>query len=441
VPKGLDKARELMPQIERAKKAFDHPDSYDWKLRAVDGNPRLDYGDYLAALGVTPEQVRQWRRRLKKAGEVVTLKSIPHPYADGKPTNQDKFRAQKSVTPKPTKKTTKKSVTEKFIRVDLTKAQMREIAEVREEVTITGAFSVGNGLNIPVAKYQANAKALILGLEQRITNLNKESVALVEANRDLYFESNLGASNEALVLKKKVAKLNGASKACEAAIRAIAFGDTSTDDPERNVYGWYEERRDKQLGIAEEPAPLPTKTSAQLDRERRLRDKKKVVPPAPAKPEGVTKPKTPLRVALDNVVVGDEYGYVVFDLEQESEYVLRGKRNSKWDRWTMTHSPSKESDKNPEWHYVYRDIGGMLSTTVFMPHADEHTVTEALLAKFKEMLTKLGMWRDKLEKEFREMVQETLEWNTQQKEERSARAKHAAAKRALQKAAAGAEEE
>ncbi len=107
----------------------------------------------------------------------------------------------------------------------------------------------------------------------------------------------------------------------------------------------------------------------------------------------------------------------------------------------MTHSPSKESDKNPEWHYVYRDIGGMLSTTVFMPHADEHTVTEALLAKFKEMLTKLGMWRDKLEKEFREMVQETLEWNTQQKEERSARAKHAAAKRALQKAAAGAEEE
>ena len=178
--KGLDKARELMPQIEAAKKAFDNPDLAEVLTDSFEGS--TPYGEYLAKLGVTLEQVRQWRRRLKKAGvTVVTVKSIPHPYADGKPTNQDKFRAQKSVTPKPTKKTTKKSVTEKFIRVDLTKAQMREIAEVREEVTITGAFSVGNGLNIPVAKYQANAKALILGLEQRITNLNKESVALVEA--------------------------------------------------------------------------------------------------------------------------------------------------------------------------------------------------------------------------------------------------------------------
>ena len=75
----------------------------------------------------------------------------------------------------------------------------------------------------------------------------------------------LAQATKLCLKEKKVAKLNGASKRAEAAIRAIAFGDTSTDDPERNVYGWYEERRDKQLGIAEEPAPLPTKTSAQLD--------------------------------------------------------------------------------------------------------------------------------------------------------------------------------
>ena len=63
--KGLDKARELMPQIEAAKKAFDNPDLAE-VLSTDSFEGSTTYGEYLAKLGVTLEQVRQWRRRLKR---------------------------------------------------------------------------------------------------------------------------------------------------------------------------------------------------------------------------------------------------------------------------------------------------------------------------------------------------------------------------------------
>ena len=146
-------------------------------------------------------------------------------------------------------------------------------------------------------------------------------------------------------------------------------------------------------------------------------------------PKGVTTVTKPLGVVLNNVHVDDEYGYVDFDLDQESELVYPGEKNREWERFTFTWSPTAN-----DWHYQFYDLRGSMTAKVFLPGEDEAAVTEALLARFRDMLTRLNMWRDDFEQEYRDMVAEGLEYQAEQKQERSDRAKHAAVTRKRRKA-------
>ena len=456
---GLDKARELLPVITIAKETLD---------AGVKVDGCATYSEYLAHLGVTVDQVRQWRRRLKKAGDAITPMPTKRAKRDSTPvhfigrmgeylvpacgvraaeqivtkepqqvTCLDCKAKMSTVTPKlavhfrtgsstysrcnkpvglkysnPTTKSWDKVTCDAcrenkppdLIIVPLTTAQMREVEH--GGVRPKGVFRGNKDIRFPAAEYQEKAKRLVEALEQRIADLNKEAGALAEANRDLYLESDLGASDEARELKKKVAKLKGAATACEGAIRVTTFGDTSTDDTARNIREWYEPRRDEQLGVPE-PAPEPSKKE---------------------QPMGVTTMVKPLGVVLESVHVEDEYGSVNFDLDQESEYIYHGAKNHKWERLTFTWSPTKT-----DWHYQFYDLRGSMTVKVFLPGTDEATVTEALLVKFREMLTRLNMWRDDLEREYRDMAREGLEYQAEQKRERSDRAKQAAVTRKRRK--------
>ena len=121
------------------------------------------------------------------------------------------------------------------VRIRLSEAQAREIRAVGVPDT---AVLMSKTLMFH-SDYEENAKALVLALEQRIETLNREAAALIDANRDLYFESDSGASDAAREIKGQVAKLHGAATACKGAIRPITFG---AEDDEQNILDWYEKR-------------------------------------------------------------------------------------------------------------------------------------------------------------------------------------------------------
>src|SRR5579871_1323031 len=133
------------------------------------------------------------------------------------------------------------TVEQERVTVKLTEAQAREAGtfSLPINVTLNAKRLVFHG------NYEEDAKVLVLKLEERIESLNKEGAALIDANRDLYFESDMGASEAARQIKGQVAKINGAAKACDAAMEAIAYG--SLDD-EYNILQWYEERKDARHG-------------------------------------------------------------------------------------------------------------------------------------------------------------------------------------------------
>jgi hypothetical protein len=121
------------------------------------------------------------------------------------------------------------------VKVKLTDAQAREVRAVGvpDTAVLRSKTLVFHG------NYEEDAKVLVLKLEERIESLNKESAALIDANRDLYYESDMGASQAARDVKNEVKKLEGAITACNGAIRTVAFG--SLDD-EYNILEWQEAR-------------------------------------------------------------------------------------------------------------------------------------------------------------------------------------------------------
>jgi len=410
------------------------------QIEAAKAQGKEAYSACLMSLGVTPEQVRQWRRRLKKAGEVVTLKSIPHPYADGKPTNQDKFRAQQSVTPKVKK-----------ISADATSlainAAVPEIgydhyghgkSDFSHILIVTSDF---NKLIEISAKFEDAVTQHQEWYPSRIKAVRRKSAETHDT-----FERNMKANAERVTpksaalpaqpTKRETAALVAIVEKANAMYRLFDVGELSAAEWREDVNELEEEYTTKPVA---QKRPWLFQRKFKEIRTRMnvaIRDHEAAYPAVkvatkPQEPKDVTTVKKPLHVVINNVQVAAEKGIVFFNLEQESQLVYHGKRRHGWMDTT-----SEQPDKNgvAKWRHTIWDITGVMHTEVYIEGADVETVTETLLAKWRDMLTKLNMWRDKLEKEYRAFVKEHLEWEAQKKQERSERAKHAAAKRALQAA-------
>ena len=70
-----------------------------------------------------------------------------------------------------------------------------------------------------------------------------------------------------------------------------------------------------------------------------------------------------------------------------------------------------------------------VSCAVLVEGGDEDAVTEALLAKLRDILTRLNMWRDELEADYRKLVIDDRETQTIRAGKRSRDAKWAAVTR------------
>jgi len=122
------------------------------------------------------------------------------------------------------------------VKIKLSSAQAREVRVVG---TPDGAYLGSQMLLIRSSIFDETAKALVLSLEQRIESLTEQKHSWIEENHDLYYESDMGASQAARDVKNEVKKLEGAITACNGAIRTVAFG--SLDD-EYNILEWQEAR-------------------------------------------------------------------------------------------------------------------------------------------------------------------------------------------------------
>lgn len=158
------------------------------------------------------------------------------------------------------------------IKIKLTKAQARE-------VRITGNLSLGSDwekhsrtLEFHPNLYELQAKQLVEALEQRVDDLTAESKALRKTMSDWNDKS-----SENVAKFKEHAGIDGAIKACNAAIREITFGDVESDDPARNIREWYDQRRDEQLGISEPAKAL----DATVDGAELMLAQKVVIPGSP----------------------------------------------------------------------------------------------------------------------------------------------------------------
>lgn len=142
---------------------------------------------------------------------------------------------------------TKEDAPPDFIRVKLTKAQLREVDAVREELKITGVYQIKTErLNFRSDTYQENAKALVLALEARAESHRtawKEYIKQNGITGDLTDWNN--KEPKALAAKKEHSRLQGAIKACDGAAHIIIFGDES-DDPARSILDWDTQRKEAQ---------------------------------------------------------------------------------------------------------------------------------------------------------------------------------------------------
>lgn len=271
---GLDKAKQLMPLIEAAR---------------AQGTEQ--YRAALAEHGVTTDQVRQWRSRLKKkSGVTTTQKPASRPKAVTpkiKKISADetrrgfaevKFAIEKTdrddssvewmqryqtafeaactqhpewlpVTVKTEAqriaraihgRTVTKRDEETAIRIRLTKAQMEQV----RELPLNMDWKPPVTLVFRADEYEERAKKFVLTLEERIEDLNRQLAPLLCDGT--YMDWN-NKEDAAVAHRKQVNELQGARKACEGAIRNIVHGD---DSHEQNILDWYEPHNDERLGIA-----------------------------------------------------------------------------------------------------------------------------------------------------------------------------------------------
>lgn len=125
------------------------------------------------------------------------------------------------------------------IKIKLTEAQVREAQAV---VKNSSASIKGKVLVFEGDEYQDAAKAFVLRLEERIAKLQAEANEQRKTLKDYNDKS-----PENVAAFEEQARLRGAIKACEGAIRHIVYGK-ETDSNE--LYDWYEQRMNEQDGLS-----------------------------------------------------------------------------------------------------------------------------------------------------------------------------------------------
>jgi hypothetical protein len=186
-------------------------------------------------------------RRSHSAKKAAKTRKARAPQKVEEPKKKKRFNLKRSLA------LTEANETPDLIRVKLTKAQMREVEELsRKGTPREGVFKVKEELRFPVATYQGKAKELVLGLEARIKSLADEMRAKMkdgELSGELLDWNN--KDEAALAAKKDKARLEGAIKACYAAIEAITDGDLDSDEVGHTLSDWVNAREGYDLS---EPA-------------------------------------------------------------------------------------------------------------------------------------------------------------------------------------------
>jgi hypothetical protein len=445
---GLDKARELLPVITIAKETLDAG-------MKVDGC--ATYSEYLAHLGVTVDQVRQWRRRLKKAGEVVT--PMPAKKAPKQALTAPRVTPEPTVTPEAPLKADKaakvhglwkdgtsrcKKDTDKYPHANDTEkvtcglCQQSLDATARSEAWLvehpwergwqewdnTHWFNRDSKYHIVKTprkheyKVYLNRQAetpfvTVATLREAMeaqpqpqgvtpvtikkTSAEATSVAIVQAVPEIHY-----SFGKPVVVVASFEQLDAVSAKFEAAVKRHSE--------------WFHTRI-----AAVRKAIKDTRAAF----ERNVKCNAELVKPvAPQKPKGVTTIVKPLGTVLVEVNIEREKGYVIWELDQESEYVYHGKS-----RYDADSSREKPKGGIANWHHRIYDLNGTLSCAVFIDGADETAVTEALLIRLRDLMTGLNVWRDEIEQEYRKLVEDHWDTVRLRKEVRSRGAKRAAATR------------
>jgi transcription elongation GreA/GreB family factor len=143
----------------------------------------------------------------------------------------------------------------------------------------------------------------------------------------------------------------------------------------------------------------------------------------------------PLGASLNSISIDKGYGEAIIGVEQVSEFIWVGKRDDIGRRYN-SYSPMKsETDGTAEWHARITDLGFTADVEVLRPGATDDEIAKELLAKMRDMLTKLNLWRDDLEEIVWDHLKKNKEYAAEQAKNRRERAQKAAATRARKKAA------
>jgi hypothetical protein len=140
------------------------------------------------------------------------------------------------------------------IKIKLTKAQMREMHRLHKGLEPhQDAYDFGNDeVGFKSSFYQEHAKKLVMGLQKQIDRyVNEYNSQFDEWTRDDLLNWT-NKSPESMRAKEEAARIHGAIRACEGAISEITYGDLNSDDLARNIRGWWEKRRDAELGISDQ---------------------------------------------------------------------------------------------------------------------------------------------------------------------------------------------
>lgn len=138
-----------------------------------------------------------------------------------------------------------------------------------------------------------------------------------------------------------------------------------------------------------------------------------------------------LTVTLSGFTVNAKKGFAWVSVEIEQEHKLTYKAAKYRDNGDYSNTPA-DSNGEYEWIHTIPDVRGHLSFTVENDDGALDTpekLTAALYKKMVATLKSLRMWRDSLKQEFKEYVEEEVDWQKERKEVRSRAAKKGAATR------------